>query len=66
MKKTAFLDSAHKVLSIEAKAITQQLDQLGRTFEEACQPVRLPPLWRAPEHRHSLCTQVKQAMEIWV
>jgi len=39
MKKTAFLDSAHKVLSIEAKAITQQLDQLGRTFEEACQRI---------------------------
>ncbi len=39
MKKTAFLDSAHKVLSIEAKAITQQLDQLGSAFEEACQRI---------------------------
>jgi len=37
MKKTAFLDSAYKVLSIEAEAITCQLDQLGNTFEQACQ-----------------------------
>jgi arabinose-5-phosphate isomerase len=37
MKKTAFLDSAYKVLSIEAEAITRQLDHLGSSFEEACQ-----------------------------
>lgn len=37
MKKTAFLDSACKVLSIEAEAITRQLEHLGSSFEEACQ-----------------------------
>lgn len=39
MKKTAFLDSAYKVLSIEAEAITRQIDQLDNTFEEACQRI---------------------------
>jgi len=39
MKKTAFLDSANKVLNIEADAITRQLDQLGESFEEACQKI---------------------------
>ena len=39
MKKTAFLDSAYKVLSIEAEAITRQIDQLDHTFEEACQRI---------------------------
>ncbi|MFT6406897.1 MAG: arabinose-5-phosphate isomerase [Arenicella sp.] len=39
MKKTAFLDSAYQVLSIEADAITRQLDQLDSTFEEACQRI---------------------------
>lgn len=39
MKKTAFLDSARQVLSIEADAITRQLDQLGETFELACQRI---------------------------
>jgi len=39
MKKTAFLDSARHVLSIEADAITSQLDQLGETFETACQRI---------------------------
>ena len=39
MKKTAFLESAKKVLNIEAQAITRQLDQLGNTFEEACQSI---------------------------
>ena len=39
MKKTAFLDSAHKVLSIEAEAITRQINQLDNTFEEACQRI---------------------------
>lgn len=39
MKKIAFLDSARKVLSIEAEAITRQLDQLDSTFEDACQRI---------------------------
>ena len=39
MKKTAFLDSARQVLTIEADAITRQLDQLGKTFEMACQRI---------------------------
>lgn len=39
MKKTAFLDSAYKVLSIEAEAITRQIDQLDHTFEQACQSI---------------------------
>ena len=32
----AFLDSARHVLSIEAKAISQQLEHLDTTFEDAC------------------------------
>lgn len=39
MKKTAFLDSAQQVLSIEAKAISQQLDHLDHRFEQACQRI---------------------------
>ena len=39
MKKTAFLDSARNVLTIEASAITNQLDQLGQHFEMACQRI---------------------------
>jgi len=39
MKKTAFLESARKVLNIEADAITRQLDQLGEQFEQACQRI---------------------------
>ena len=39
MKKTAFLESARKVLNIEADAITRQLDQLGEQFELACQRI---------------------------
>ena len=39
MKKTAFLDSARNVLTIEANAITNQLDQLGQHFEMACQRI---------------------------
>jgi len=39
MKKTAFLESAKKVLSIEADAITRQLSQLDSTFEDACQHI---------------------------
>lgn len=39
MKKTAFLDSAYKVLSIEADAITHQLDHLDSSFEDACQRI---------------------------
>jgi len=39
MKKTAFLDSARQVLSIEAAAISRQLDQLGQTFEQACEQI---------------------------
>lgn len=39
MKKTAFLESARKVLNIEANAITQQLDQLDSHFEQACQRI---------------------------
>ncbi len=39
MKKTAFLDSAYRVLNIEAEAITKQLDQLGDAFEKACQAI---------------------------
>ena len=39
MKKTAFLESAKRVLNIEAQAITRQLDQLGNTFEQACQRI---------------------------
>lgn len=37
MKKTAFLDSAKKVLSIEAEAISSQIDFLDHHFEEACE-----------------------------
>ena len=39
MKKTAFLDSARDVLTIEANAITRQLDQLDSHFEQACQRI---------------------------
>jgi len=39
MKKTAFLDSARDVLTIEANAITRQLDQLDTHFEQACQHI---------------------------
>lgn len=39
MKKTAFVDSARKVLEVEATAITQQLNQLGQSFESACQRI---------------------------
>lgn len=39
MKKTAFLESAREVLSIEADAITDQLSQLGSAFEDACQRI---------------------------
>jgi len=39
MKKTAFLDSARDVLTIEANAITRQLDQLDTHFEQACQRI---------------------------
>lgn len=39
MKKIPFLDSARKVLNIEAQAITGQLSQLGSTFEDACQRI---------------------------
>lgn len=39
MKKMAFLDSARQVLSIEAKAISQQLEQLDENFEAACQRI---------------------------
>lgn len=39
MKKTAFLDSARKVLEIEADAIGQQLEQLDSNFESACQRI---------------------------
>ena len=37
MKKTAFLDSAKQVLSIEADAISSQINQLDHNFEDACQ-----------------------------
>ena len=39
MKKTAFLDSARNVLTIEASAITNQLEQLDQHFEMACQRI---------------------------
>lgn len=39
MKKTEFLDSARTVLNIEAQAISSQLEQLGETFEQACQRI---------------------------
>ena len=39
MKKTAFLDSARDVLTIEANAIIRQLDQLDSHFEQACQRI---------------------------
>lgn len=39
MKKTAFLDSARAVLTIEAAAITDQLKHLGKAFEQACQHI---------------------------
>jgi len=39
MKKTEFLDSARTVLNIEAQAISRQLEQLGETFEQACQRI---------------------------
>ncbi len=39
MKKTEFLDSARTVLNIEAQAISRQLEQLGETFEQACQHI---------------------------
>lgn len=37
MKKIAFLDSARKVLTIESEAISCQIEQLGDTFEQACE-----------------------------
>lgn len=37
MKKTAFLDSARQVLSIEADAISTQIKLLGTSFEKACE-----------------------------
>jgi arabinose-5-phosphate isomerase len=37
MKKTAFLDSAKQVLSIEAEAISSQIDHLDHHFESACE-----------------------------
>ena len=39
MKKMTFIESAHKVLTIEASAITLQLSQLGDSFERACQKI---------------------------
>lgn len=39
MKKTAFLDSARKVLTIESDAISRQLKQLDETFEQACEKI---------------------------
>ncbi len=39
MKKTAFLDSARQVLSIEAQAISSQIGRLGASFEDACQRI---------------------------
>jgi len=39
MKKAAFLESARKVLEIEADAISQQLEQLDQSFEQACQRI---------------------------
>lgn len=39
MKKTAFIDSAKKVLTIEAAAITHQIDALDESFELACQKI---------------------------
>lgn len=39
MKKAAFLDSARKVLEVEADAISQQLEQLDNNFEFACQRI---------------------------
>lgn len=37
MKKTAFLDSAKHVLSIEADAISRQIEHLDHKFEQACE-----------------------------
>ena len=39
MSKIAFLDSARKVLKIEANAINIQLQNLDHTFEAACQAI---------------------------
>lgn len=39
MKKTAFLDSAREVLTIESEAISRQLKQLDETFEQACEKI---------------------------
>jgi arabinose-5-phosphate isomerase len=39
MKKTAFLDSARRVLSIEAAAIENQIEHLGVSFERACEQI---------------------------
>ena len=39
MKKTAFLDSARQVLSIEANAISAQIALLDASFEQACQRI---------------------------
>jgi len=39
MKKTAFIDSAKNVLSIEASAIENLLDTLDHNFEQACQEI---------------------------
>jgi len=39
MKKTAFIDSASKVLSTEAAAIEQQISALDENFELACQHI---------------------------
>lgn len=39
MKKSAFIDSAKQVLSIEATAIESQLKHLGESFEHACEKI---------------------------
>jgi len=39
MKKTAFLESARQVLTIESQAIASQIQQLDSAFEQACEKV---------------------------
>lgn len=39
MKKTSFIDSAKNVLRVEAAAISKQLEQLGDSFNSACQKI---------------------------
>lgn len=39
MKKIAFIESARKVLTIEASAINLQLSELGDSFEQACEEI---------------------------